>query len=55
MGFVADMGVSNTLNDTYVWYKANAYLDAALIHVGRNNLRIRWQLPWANSHRSISA
>ena len=38
MGFVADMGVSNTLNDTYVWYKANAYLDAALIHVGRNNL-----------------
>ena len=38
MGFIADMGVSNTLNDTYVWFKANAYLDAALVHVGRNNL-----------------
>ncbi|NLZ77235.1 MAG: patatin-like phospholipase family protein [Spirochaetales bacterium] len=38
MGFIVGMGVSNTLNETYVWYKANAYLDAALVHIGRNNL-----------------
>lgn len=38
MGFVADSGVSNTLTGSYVWFRANAYLDAGLVNIGKNNL-----------------
>ncbi len=38
MGFSADTGISNTLNGTYVYFKANAYLDGAIVNVGKSNL-----------------